>query len=67
MTSLLAFIVLIGVLIAAHEFGHFIVAKLSGVKVECFSIGFGSPILSFQRGETEYRLAWGPLGGYVKL
>jgi len=67
MTSLLAFIVLIGVLIAAHEFGHFIVAKLSGVKVECFSIGFGSPILSFQRGETEYRLAWVPLGGYVKL
>ena len=67
MTSLLAFIVLIGVLIAAHEFGHFIVAKLSGVKVECFSIGFGSPIFSVWRGETEYRVAWIPLGGYVKL
>jgi regulator of sigma E protease len=67
MTSLLAFIVLIGVLIAAHEFGHFIVAKLSGVKVECFSIGFGSPIFSVWRGETEYRVAWIPLGGYVRL
>ena len=67
MLSIVAFIVLIGVLITAHEFGHFAVAKLSGVKVEVFSIGFGSPIFKIQRGETEYRIAWLPVGGYVRL
>ncbi|MEE2789124.1 MAG: RIP metalloprotease RseP [Myxococcota bacterium] len=67
MTSILAFIVLIGVLITVHEFGHFIVAKLCGVKVEMFSVGFGKPIVRFVRGETEYRIAWLPFGGYVKL
>ena len=67
MISLLAFIVLIGVLITAHEAGHFIVAKLSGVKVHTFSIGFGQPILSKTIGETEYRIALIPLGGYVRL
>ena len=63
----LAFIVLIGVLITVHEFGHFAVAKLCGVKVEMFSIGFGKPIIKVVRGETEYRIAWLPFGGYVKL
>ncbi|MEE2789349.1 MAG: RIP metalloprotease RseP, partial [Myxococcota bacterium] len=67
MTSILAFIVLIGVLITVHEFGHFAVAKLCGVKVEMFSIGFGKPIVKVVRGETEYRIAWLPFGGYVKL
>ena len=67
MTSLLAFIILIGVLITFHEAGHFIVAKLSGVKVHTFSIGFGQAIYSKQYGETEYRIAWIPLGGYVRL
>ncbi len=67
MVSILAFVVLLGVLITAHELGHFIVAKLSGVKVETFSIGFGPPIVSFQRGDTEYRIAWIPLGGYVRM
>jgi len=65
--ELLAGILLIGVLITVHEFGHFIVAKLAGVKVEVFSIGFGSPIVSAHWGETEYRLAWLPIGGYVRL
>ena len=67
MTSLIAFIVLIGVLITAHEFGHYIVAKLCGVKVHTFSIGFGQAILSKTIGETEYRIALLPLGGYVRL
>ncbi|MCA9538896.1 MAG: RIP metalloprotease RseP [Myxococcales bacterium] len=67
MTSLLAFIVLIGVLITAHELGHFIAAKLAGVKVEVFSIGFGGPIVKTVRGDTEYRIAWLPLGGYVRM
>ena len=64
---MIAFLVLIGVLITVHEFGHFAVAKLFGVKCEVFSIGFGRPLISFQRGETEYRLAWIPLGGYVRM
>lgn len=67
MVSLLAFIVLIGVLITVHEAGHFVVAKLSGVKVEVFSIGFGRAILSKRIGETEYRIALFPVGGYVQM
>ncbi len=67
MLSLLSFIVLVGVLITAHEFGHYLVAKLSGVKVLTFSVGFGPAIVSRQIGETEYRIAWLPLGGYVRM
>jgi regulator of sigma E protease len=67
MISLLAFIVLIGVLITAHEAGHFVVAKLSGVKVHTFSIGFGQALISKTIGDTEYRIALIPLGGYVRL
>jgi regulator of sigma E protease len=63
----LAIVVLLGGLIFVHELGHFLVAKLLRVKVLRFSIGFGPPILSFRRGETEYWLAWLPLGGYVKM
>ncbi len=67
MLELLAGILLIGVLVTVHEFGHFIVAKLAGVKVEVFSIGFGAPIVKTTWGETEYRIAWLPIGGYVRL
>ncbi|MCB9541564.1 MAG: site-2 protease family protein [Myxococcales bacterium] len=67
MIGVLGAIVMIGVLITVHEFGHFVVAKLSGVKVEVFSIGFGSPIVRRKWGETEYRIAWVPVGGYVRL
>ena len=67
MTGLVAFLVLIGVLITVHEFGHYIVAKAFGVKVEAFSVGFGSPIVQFKWGETEYKVCWIPLGGYVRL
>ena len=61
------FIVVLGVLIFVHEFGHFIVAKLLGVRVEKFSLGFGPKIFGFTKGDTEYRLSLLPLGGYVKL
>ena len=61
------FVVVLGALIAVHEFGHFITAKTSGVRVERFSIGFGPPLWRRQRGDTEYRLSAIPLGGYVKM
>lgn len=58
---------LIGVLVFVHELGHFLVAKACKVKVLRFSIGFGPRIVGFTWGETEYRLSWFPLGGYVKM
>ncbi|MGB6068769.1 MAG: RIP metalloprotease RseP [Desulfomonilaceae bacterium] len=61
------FLVLLGVLIFVHEFGHFIVAKLVGVKVLKFSLGFPPALVSRKWGETEYILSWIPLGGYVKM
>jgi regulator of sigma E protease len=65
--SILALIVVLGILIFIHELGHFVVAKLSGVGVEKFSLGFGPRIFWFTRGETEYRLSLLPFGGYVKM
>jgi regulator of sigma E protease len=62
-----AFLLLLGVLVFIHEFGHFLVAKLCGVKVERFSLGFGGSVLRRTVGETEYRVSWLPLGGYVKM
>jgi len=60
-------IILLGVLIFAHEFGHFIVAKKAGVGVLKFSLGFGPKIFGKKIGETDYLLSAIPLGGYVKL
>lgn len=57
----------IGLLIFVHELGHFIAAKLTGVRVEIFSIGFWWKLFSFRVGETEYRVSAVPLGGYVKM
>jgi regulator of sigma E protease len=67
--SILALIVVLGVLIFVHEAGHFIAAKWAGIYVHRFSLGLGPPIpwLSFRRGETEYSISWLPLGGYVKM
>lgn len=67
MTTALLFIVVLGPLIFFHEFGHFIVARLFGVGVEKFSLGFGPPIIGKKIGRTEYRISWIPLGGYVKM
>lgn len=61
------FLLLLGVLVAVHEFGHFIVAKACGVKVLKFAIGFGPRLIGFTRGETEYKICILPLGGYVKM
>ncbi len=63
----LAFVLVLGGLIFVHELGHFVVAKLMGVKVIRFSLGFGPRLLGFQKGETEYQIAALPLGGYVKM
>jgi len=60
-------VLILGVLIAFHEFGHFVVAKMLGVGVNVFSVGFGPKILKKKIGETEYCLSILPLGGYVKL
>ena len=66
--AIAAGIVVLGVLIFVHEFGHFLAAKLVGIGVVRFSLGFGPPTpLCFRRGETEYCLSWVPLGGYVKM
>jgi regulator of sigma E protease len=69
MTTLLAFIVAIVVLVAFHEYGHYLVARLCGVKVLRFSIGFGKILYSkrFAGGETEWAISAIPLGGYVKM
>lgn len=66
--SLLSFIVVISVLVSIHEFGHYLVARLSGVKVEVFSIGFGKELWGFtDRSGTRWKIAMLPLGGYVKM
>lgn len=65
--QILAGIILLGVLIAFHELGHFLFAKALGVRVLTFSIGFGPKLFSFTRGDTEYRLSAIPLGGYVRM
>jgi len=67
MVSLLSAIVVLGVLIFVHELGHFIFAKLFGVGVEKFSLGFGPKLVGRKVGETEYLLSAFPLGGYVKM
>jgi len=63
----LAVAVVLGFMILIHEFGHYAVAKLLGVRVEVFSIGFGKRLLGFHRGDTDYRVSAIPLGGYVKM
>ena len=67
MLSLIYSIIVLGVLILVHEFGHFIVAKRLGVRVEKFSIGFGPKVCSVKKGDTEYLLSAVPLGGYIKM
>src|SRR5919206_1723097 len=63
----LAFIFILGSAVVLHEFGHFIVAKLFGIRVETFSVGFGPRLFGRKWGDTDYRVSAIPLGGYVKL
>jgi regulator of sigma E protease len=67
MTTILAFLFVLGVLVFVHELGHFLVARWHGVRVHTFSLGFGPKLFSFRRGDTEYCVSVVPLGGYVKL
>ena len=63
-----AFLFVITLVVFFHELGHFVVARLCGVKVEAFSIGFGREIFGFtDRKGTRWKLSWIPLGGYVKF
>jgi regulator of sigma E protease len=65
--TILATVVVLGVLIFVHELGHFVTAKLVDIEVPRFSIGLGPKAWGFKRGETEYVISWLPLGGYVKM
>jgi regulator of sigma E protease len=66
-TSILAFVIVLGILIFFHELGHFLMARLFGVGVEKFSLGFGPRIFGKKVGLTDYRISAIPLGGYVKM
>ena len=61
------FVLVLGAMIVIHEFGHFIVAKSFGIRVDVFSVGFGKRLFGFRKGDTDYRLSLIPLGGYVKM
>ena len=67
MFSAIVFIIVLGILILVHEFGHFVTAKRMGVTVEQFSLGFGPRLFGWKKGSTEYTICAIPLGGYVKL
>jgi len=67
MTTVLAAIFALGILIFIHEFGHFILAKLTGMRVERFSLGFPPRMVGKKIGDTDYCISWIPLGGYVKI
>ena len=66
-TSMIAVAIVLGIMILVHEWGHFMAAKLFGVRVEIFSIGFGPRLWGRRRGPTDYRVSALPLGGYVKM
>ncbi len=65
--KILIFVLFLGPLVFFHELGHYLFARLAGVRVEVFSIGFGPKILKFKKGFTEYAISLIPLGGYVKM
>ncbi len=67
MLSWLAPLLVLGLVIFVHELGHFLAAKWAGVYAPRFSLGWGKPLWSFRRGETEYALSWLPIGGYVRM
>lgn len=65
--TILAFVIVFGVIVFVHEFGHFFMGKLVKMKIEVFSWGYGKRIFGFKKGETDYRLSLIPMGGYVKF
>ncbi len=67
LTAVIAVTVVLGIMIFVHEWGHFIAAKLCGVRVEVFSFGFGTRLFGVKRGDTDYRISALPFGGYVRM
>ena len=67
LVNTVSFIVLVGIMVVVHEFGHFLVAKLCGVRVEAFSFGFGPRLFGVKYGDTDYKVCLLPLGGFVKM
>ena len=67
LTSIIPSLCVLGILIVIHEFGHFLACRMTGVKVEKFSIGFGPEIIHWQGKETRYAISLFPLGGFVKV
>src|SRR5439155_6492098 len=67
LTAILMAVVALAFMIVVHEGGHFLVARLCGMRVERFSIGFGNPLVSVKRGDTIYQIAPIPLGGFVQI
>jgi len=67
MNTLIGTILVLGVIILVHEWGHFIIARLFKVRVDVFSIGFGPRLFGFKRGATDWRVSALPLGGYVRM
>jgi regulator of sigma E protease len=65
--AIIEFLIVLGIMVLVHEFGHYAAAKLLGIRVEVFSIGFGTRLFGFRHGETDYRICALPLGGYVKM
>jgi len=65
--AVVAVVFVLGIMIFVHEWGHFIAAKLSGVRVDVFSFGFGTRLFGVKRGDTDYRLSALPFGGYVRM
>jgi regulator of sigma E protease len=65
--TVLAFAIVLGIIVLVHEFGHYIAARLMGVRVEAFSFGFGKRLFGKQIGDTDFRLSLVPLGGYVRM
>lgn len=67
MVTIIAALVVLGIVVFFHELGHFLAAKRQGIKVEQFAIGFPPKLFAFKRGETEYRICAIPCGGYIKM
>jgi regulator of sigma E protease len=67
LTDLIAVSIVLGIMIFVHEWGHFIAAKMAGVRVEVFSLGFGTRLFGVKRGDTDYRVSALPFGGYVRM
>jgi regulator of sigma E protease len=66
-SAIVQFLIVLGIMVLVHEFGHYAAAKLLGIRVEVFSIGMGPRLFGFKRGDTDYRVCALPIGGYVKM